>query len=302
MIHILVLISLCIFSAFASSEANLTHTVFGTSSQYHSKSWDLSGAFDEGNVFIDARNSQGTVVHKNFSVNRVSIGHRFNGLRTTPAIRIGVLSREYDGNKTNIPVMTLRGEENIKDKFYYTYTFGYVPMTEEFQTAYTVKEILRGGFAGVGGSYRWSEKWRSTFYFQHYFFNDKNTRLNHDVGLFYGIAPGDPWIWVGVGAGRLSNSNINLPYWVPLEFYTIGPRLDISFSFFEKWRFSSGLNLNYFNDVKTGEGTGYYMNSKLLYKISPTFDLYSGVESIQSKQFGNTWKSNGVSVGVIGKW
>lgn len=235
-------------------------------------------------------------------MNRVSLGYRFRGIRTFPVLKAGVLSRNYEGQTTNVPIVTVRGEGVVHKKWYFNYQLGYVPMSEEFQTQFTVREILRGGSAIFGGSYLWSEKWRSTYYLQNYFFNDDNTRLNHDVALFYGLAPGDPWIWVGIGAGRLSNTNTTNGYWVPLEFYTIGPRLDLAFSFREKFRFTTGLNLNYFNDVKSGTGTGYYLNSKLLYKINSSIDLYTGVESIQSKQLGNVWRSNGITVGLTGRW
>ena len=276
------------------------HTNFNTSSEYHAQSLDLDSSFIKGFVSADARFTEGIVSRRDFRSKRFALGHKFTNWASMPTLRIGVLERDFEGDKVSVPVATLRGENTLYDKLYFTYSFGYSPMSEEFQTLYTVQEILRGSHAIVGGSYRLHEKWRTTFYFQHYFFNDDNTRMNHDLALFYGIAPGDPWIWVGFGASRMKNSATDRPYWVPLEFYNIGPRLDVSFKILEKLRFVGGINFNYFNDVRSGDGTGYYSNTRLLYKFSESLEFFSGLESIQSQQSGNVWKSSAVSIGLTG--
>jgi len=284
-----------------ASKASLSHTVFGTSSEYHAKSYDLGGEWGEGTAIVNTRYSAGHVLHENFSMRSVHLGHRFQGLRSQPTLKAGVFDRTFRGESTRVGLFSLSGEELLK-KFHYVYQVGYLPMSEEFQSTFTVREILRGGNISLGGSYRWADKWRSTFYLQNHFFNDDNTRLNHDTGLFYGLSTGDPWIWVGAGAGRMSNTKIDAGYWTPLEFYNLGPRLDMAFSFYEKWRFLWGLNLNWFKDVKTGEGTGYYSMSKLFYKLTPGLEAYAALESIQSQQDGNVWKSSATTVGIAGSW
>lgn len=283
----------------AETKTSLSHTVFGTSSEYHSRAFDFVGEIDDGTALIEARRADGYVLHEDFTMNRATIGHKFS-FPTGPSLRVGYLTRSYKNSASSAPIMSIKGEHNFSDKLFLNYHFGYVPMSEEFQTAFTVREILRGGLGVLGGSYRWSEYWRSTYYFQHYFFNDGNTRMNHDVGLFYGISRGDPWIWVGLGVSRMTNSKTDQGYWTPLEFYTFGPRFDVSFSFLTRYRFATGLNINYFKDVKTGEGTGYYLNSKFYGRLNKYWEAYTGVESIQSQQFGNVWKSNGISIGIIG--
>ncbi len=278
---------------------NLSGTTFGNASQYHSKSGDLSGDFRDGMILMGARFSEGFVFHENFQVKSFSLGHRFRSIETKPVLSVGGLDRRFRSDNVTVPLAVTRGLYEGK-KLYLSYQFGYIPMTEEFQTQRTVSDILRGGNITVGGSYKFADKWRGTYYLQNYFFNDNNTRLNHDVGMFYGIAPGDPWIWVGIGGGRMSNTKINSGYWTPLEFYSIGPRLDVSFSFWQKYRFSSGLNLNYFKDVQTGDGIGYYTMNRLHYKVNGNLEPYIQVESIQSEQSGNVWRSHGITLGVLG--
>lgn len=249
-------------SLHAKTKGNFSHTVFGTSSEYHTRAFDFSGEIDDGEALIDGRKADGYVLHKNFTMTRVTIGHKFN-YKTNPSLRAGYLSRSYNQTTSSVPILSLRGEQEYSEKLFFNYHFGYVPMSEEFQTAFTVREILRGALGVIGGSYRWSEYWRSTFYLQHYYFNDQNFRVNHDVGLFYGIARGEPWIWVGLGASRMSNTQTTRGYWVPLEFYTFGPRFDVAFAIGERFRFSTGLNLNYFKDVRIGEGTGYSITDSI---------------------------------------
>ena len=279
-----------------------SHSQLNTSSFYHSKVFDLSAHALDGGLQIGLKKSDGYVQHEDFSVRSVTLGHRFNNFKSKPSLKLGYFSRTFVNQSVAVGLIQIQGDESTNEKFNYSYQLGYVPMSEEFQTAYTVREILRGGNITFGGSYRWGDRWRSTFFLQHFSFNDNNTRSNDDLGLLYGIAPGDPWFWVGIGASRMSNTNTKLPYWVPLEFYTLGPRFDLAFSLGEKFKFVSGLNLNYFKDVRVGEGRGYYSMTKLTYKVSPTLDFFTGLESIQSQQLGRTWKSSDLSLGISGSW
>ena len=282
--------------------AGVTHTVLGTSTELRMKSWELNTASTDDRLLLELRDGEGSSFHENYKTNKYLIGTKLSSIVSNPVLRVGAFGREFRQEKVSVFNGSLKGEGLVGEKLTYAYTLGYLTFAEEYQNTFTLREILRGQFAGVGGSYRLSDRWRSTYSFQHFFLNDGNTRLNHDLGIFYGIETGDPWIWVGVGTSRMSNSNFERPYWAPLEFYNVGPRLDLSFSIREKLRFSSGLNLNYFNDVKSGDGIGYYSMTRVSYRISPSFDAYSRLESIQSQQAGNIWKGYSTSVGLKGNW
>lgn len=285
-----------------ASSATLTHTVLGTSTDFSLKAWELSSTALDERLLLDVRQGGGFSFHEEYKTEKYLMGSKFSSLISKPVLRVGTFGREFRGEKVSVFNGSLKGDGVVREKFTYSYSLGYLTFAEEYQNTFTIGEILRGQFAGAGGSYRIGEKWRSTFNFQHFFLNDDNTRLNHDLGIFYGISTGDPWIWIGVGASRMSNSDFERPYWAPLEFYNVGPRLDLSFSVREKFRFSSGLNLNYFNDVKSGDGIGYYSMTRVSYRLSPSFDAVASLESIQSQQAGNTWKGYSSSVGLKGNW
>ena len=286
----------------AEDSSTLLFSTISTASQFKANTIEARSTSLSSKLLFSYRASEGAVLHKDFKMETFSLGYQFQNIRSKPILTAGLVGRDIRSNYVDAGVASVRGEDTVFDKLYFSYLLGLITMSEEFQTLYTVDTILRGETARLGGSYRWSEKWRSTFYLQEFFLNDGNTRSNHDLGLFYGLATGDPWIWVGVGAGRLSNSIQNRGYWTPLEFYTIGPRLDLALTFWDDWKFLTGLNLNYFKDVTTGEGKGYYATSKLTYKVFKVFELFAALESIQSEQFGRVWKSNAVTGGVTGNW
>lgn len=252
--------------------------------------------------FIDGRYTDGAIEQVDFASKRYGAGYQFSKIRTKPTVRVGMVDQRYQGKDTKTVEAWVKGEETIKEKFFYTYSLAYLTFSEQLQTPYTLTELLRGSAVELGGSYAISERWRTTFSVKEFHYNDSNSRRDQDAALFYGIAPGDPWIWAGLGVSHMTNSNDELPYWVPKEFWVIGPRFDIAFTFWDKYFFATGLNLNYFNDVRAGTGTGYYSFSKLKRKMSSSLDLVFTAESIQSEQQGNFWKSSGVGIGLQGKF
>ncbi len=172
-------------------------------------------------------------------------------------------------------------------------------MAETLQSTASMQGYLRSNYYMLSAQHRVADSWRVLGFVKNNYLNDGNIKLNSDISLMYGISPSWPWIWLGVGGEWIKNSKPNQPYWTPREFYSYGPRLDIAAPINDRFSYAFGFNINRFKDIDFGLGSGYYFNSKLIYQKKDTSKYELRLESIESKQNGNSWKSLMLGLGYI---
>ncbi|MBY0415429.1 MAG: hypothetical protein K2Q18_14750 [Bdellovibrionales bacterium] len=289
-------------AAFSPGKYTVTHNNLKTSNQYRYYSWDYSielfnGAAIFGTNFIEGHSFQKNFVGKNFF-----LGHRYNTLYTKPELFLSYFNWENAEKKSNTLSGLVNGVFLAQEKLNVSYQVGYTSMTQELQTNFFDERIIKSVTAIFKGNLLLNTSWRGTFNFKNYFLSDKNTRLNHDLGLMYGIGQGDPWIWLGVGGSRLSNSKMSEGYWSPDELFTIGPRLEVTFSFLQRMNFTTEAFINYLKASDTKSDFGFNTLSKVGLKLNPNLDSYVSFECIQSQQYGGIWRSSGFSLGLSGNW
>lgn len=102
------------------------------------------------------------------------------------------------------------------------------------------------------------------------------------------------WIRVGFGYHTLDYSKNSNSYWSPLDFYSFGPRIDLSFLFREVIQLYFGGNYSWFEENKTFEGDGYYMRTGIKYGIREDFMIDLAYERNESIQNNNSWVGKSV--------
>lgn len=170
---------------------------------------------------------------------------------------------------------------------------------QDLESPTSIRENLRGPFYLIKYNLTLEQGWQLRTLHKTYFISDGNRRTDSDLALMYGISPGWPWIWLGLGSELMTNSSFdNTGYWSPRQLVNLGPRLDLAIPLSERYTFSLGLNVNLYNDVDSGDGTGYYLLSKMSYGKPDSLKIDAGVESINSEQNSNRWTSLMYFVGV----
>ncbi len=124
-------------------------------------------------------------------------------------------------------------------------------------------------------------------------FNDENVSKQTEINILYGLYPSWPWVWAGVGAQRLTYDRQVPAYWSPEEFIAYGLRFDSSFPLGKRLSGSAAANLDKL-DEDGSEGTGYYLQAGLQYRLYG--ELYARLDVVQSKsiQRSSTWTSDSV--------
>ncbi len=143
-----------------------------------------------------------------------------------------------------------------------------------------------------GISARWSNRWLTQLRSQFHNISDDNQKSQIDIATLYGISTGVPWIWVGLGAEKLTYSKRSTSYWSPSEFISYGPRLEATVPVYEKVSAAGGLNINRLYDKDTGTwGNGHYFSGRIQYGSRNEFNLSIYLIKIESVQNNNKWES-----------
>ena len=141
------------------------------------------------------------------------------------------------------------------------------------------------------------ERWRLPFLISSKSFSDANQRSEFDMGLMYGISPGVPWIWLGLGVNHLRNSKTVLTYWTPSVFSSGGPRLDLSVPLGAAWSCGAAVNLNRFYDQDSQSwGSGHYADFSLRYGDRNQTNISLDYISINALRSSGIWVSSGMSL------
>lgn len=128
--------------------------------------------------------------------------------------------------------------------------------------------------------------------------SDGNQKRWSDFSLLYGVSPGTPWIWLGMG-GELfgytrntENDPVETRYWSPGRFISFGPRADIQIPIQGLLSLSIGANWNRLREGDLPWGTGYYLSPSLNYGSRENVLVSVYYTRISSKQGESSWSSN----------
>lgn len=275
-----------------------------TSSEFQSSGYVLK----YNNTFADssdllltlrANHTNGKTSERNFNFQTVVIGVEKEGAGYRYFSRITFDQRAISQQDTSQNILgDLGGSWDFSDSSLFI-EGGKKSYAQEFQSLVSVRDNLTGPYYLLRYNYSLSDKWQMRSMNKTYYISDDNRRMDLDAAIMYGISPKWPWIWIGFGTELLTNSIANTTgYWSPRQFVNIGPRLDIAIPIFEKYTFSAGLNLNKFNDIDFGDGTGYYAVSKLAYGNAADLKIEGGIESISSEQNLSKWTSTMFFIGA----
>lgn len=256
---------------------------------------------DSLNYKIQGGILNGVAETKSIQLQRLNISTQFYYFSTQGTLLTGISSRTMDDKPTSqFGEVTLNLNHKISETTSLVFDAGYLTFADILQTRKAFEDFTRGTFARLALQARPFDRLRVSTFHQSTWFSDDNQRLQTDLGVLYGIATGSPWIWLGVGGERLTNTLQATSYWTPRGFTSYGPRLDLAIPLTEKLSFSTGLNINQFNDDDAGSGTGYYVFSRAVYSVSKTWQWELSYEGIKSKQGGAEWTSDAGRIGS--KW
>jgi len=308
-INFLVFISLGLFGFHSVAETAGANQIQGraealwTSSEYRSSGISLGygSNISDSQLHFDflAKEIQGKVATSDFSFKTLTLNfeNKKNDLRTYGALSTS--QRTITGRPDSSSAFGLIGAEWTETNLFLGLETGARDFSQEFQSLTSVRENLKGPYTLVRITYKFAEKWQLRGMNKNYFISDDNQRADSDLALMYGVSPGWPWIWVGLGGELMTNSKANTTgYWAPRQFTNYGPRLDVAAPIADKTTFYLGLNVNKFNDIDFGDGTGFYGVSKLVYGADDSWKIELGVESISSDQNASRWTSTMAFLGV----
>ena len=113
-----------------------------------------------------------------------------------------------------------------------------------------------------------------------------------DGQLMYSLMKYPHWIRVGLGYHTLEFNKTSSKLWTPLEFYSYGPRLDLSYLFTKELSAFLGGSYSWFEENKTFSGSGYYLRAGLKYGLREDFTIQGTFERNESVQNNNKWDSD----------
>lgn len=129
--------------------------------------------------------------------------------------------------------------------------------------------------------------------------NVENVGRQAAISAMYGISPGWPWVWAGVGAEQLRYDRQEPAYWSPERYTAYGLRFESSFPVFARLSGSAAANLNRQSE-NGADGTGYYLKAGLQYRLYG--QLYARLDVSRSKnlQQSSDWSSEAVVFSLSG--
>lgn len=248
---------------------------------------------------VEAAVTTGEVVGSEFGFQRFKLIGEVKRDNYLVTLAPGIANRTVDDRSDSQSFDGFAKINSAKKKWVYNLEIGRRVFADEIQSLFSVQENLKGDYYRASVQHRIHDNWKASLWNKAYFLSDDNQRSHTDVAVMYGVSPTWPWIWVGFGYEFMSHTKDNQSYWSPREFYSYGPRLDVSAPIKGKLSFAGGINLNQFRDIDFGQGEGYYLSSKLIYGEYKKTQYALGIELIQSEQNGNIWRSQAGTLGVV---
>ena len=250
---------------------------------------------------VDLSYTEGTVDQLHFIYQKIAPRMDFVFGKTRLQVSVGFVNREDSGLETgSAQAMTTRvGVIHDFDKVTISADAGHGVYGDLLQSRSSTQNFAQGLFWGASVLYKPTKRWHVNYTHRTAFLNDSNTRSDDDASFMYGVSPDWPWIWLGAGYYRMTNTNVDNGYWAPSIFSSYGPRVDISVPLFRSFSASLGLNYNWYRDVNFGSGVGYYGVAKITHGSYGSRQISLGVESIDSKQESSRWTSTAILASVI---
>ena len=117
-----------------------------------------------------------------------------------------------------------------------------------------ITEFITAKAFSLNSFYTPQSPWRFLLQPSFQFFSDNNVRKALDASLLYGINPGEPWIWLGLGEEYLSYTLLEPSYWSPQRYLAIGPRFEADLPLVGNLSCSLAVNLNVFQQDQLSLG------------------------------------------------
>jgi len=130
-------------------------------------------------------------------------------------------------------------------------------------------------------------------------FDDGNSMRHNTLNLLYGISPGWPWVWVGVGGEKLNYAETKSGYWTPLRYSAYGLRFDGNFPITEWLNGVVQFNLDRIKENELN-GTGKYLAAGVEFRLSSALSLKVDASRVRSVQSGSAWTANTYMLSLAG--
>ncbi|MDH5415364.1 MAG: hypothetical protein OEW87_14605 [Flavobacteriaceae bacterium] len=257
----------------------------------------LEKSFDWG---IDTNIHSGSVNPDEFSGVSLStlIGKKFSS-ELYSQINVGFHNLE---NKTAKSKQTITNFQfstqyvitsTLSANFRYTHDYVYY----EMMLPKGVTDYLEADSLYTTFTYKWSKRIKSKFNANWKLLSDSNTKKQYSFDTLYGVSPGWPWIWFGLGMEHLSFTKDLDGYWTPLDFLMIGPRLEAAFTLYKKLSITIAFNANRYHDRDLDTwGNGYYGTVKLQYGKRDELHYELLYTKIETSQNSTKWNSDQVAL------
>jgi hypothetical protein len=130
--------------------------------------------------------------------------------------------------------------------------------------------------------------------------NDGNRARHYEGSLLYGVSPGTPWIWAGLGGEWLEYNRQVSTYWSPERFYAYGLRVDCSFSLSKRLEADLSANLDIEKEAHFRRNLGEYVDAGIAYHFASRWLLHLSVQLVRSQQVGHSWRQTTGLLSVAG--
>lgn len=162
---------------------------------------------------------------------------------------------------------------------------------EIFQTGGSLRSLDQTAY-GIDAKYTfWKDSLTARAVYKKNDLENDVTRNYVDTELMYSIMKFPHWIRAGIGYETFDYNKNSAAYWSPSDFYSWGPRLDLSYVFNEKFQVFLGGTYSWFEEDKTYTGNGYYMRTGGRYGAREDFNVELSYERNESIQNNSSWVS-----------
>ena len=141
--------------------------------------------------------------------------------------------------------------------------------------------------------YAAAERWRIQVQGEYRQLDDDQLRLHSDLQVMYGISPGEPWVWFGIGAEHLSYDRQDAEYWSPLNFRSVGPRFEAAKTI-GNLVLSCGYNFSFFREDSFDPGERDFASASVAYGTRGGSRILIQYDRGASQQGDAIWTSESV--------
>lgn len=122
-------------------------------------------------------------------------------------------------------------------------------------------------------------------------YSDGNAMTELDIEIKYGILPGTPWLWMGLGGSQLRNRERRAGYWSPEIFRSYGPRVEGAFDLYKKLSWNFEYSPTKLKEEDGPWGNGFAIFSGLQLGQRNTMNCRLSYGEIESAQSGRKWRT-----------